>query len=517
MGLATEPGVAFADLGLEDINGVFDEDFELEQLYQTMTQKERDEFDALLSTAPPRVLLPHQVVPDPWVPNRWWENMVLIGGRGVGKTVTGAFAARQHLWKLGPKARVGIGAPTNADVRDVCMEGETGLITLFPKEFGDTYNRSLGEARHVNGGLVKAMGTEKPTRWNGPQFSMLWFDELALCNQKAWDDAQMGLRLPSCYHARPCYVCPLPYSICTTTPKARKWVKELALDKTTYVPQYVDAETGKRRLPTTFDNEYLPERRVAFLKRKYEGSRLGKQELYGMFIDDVAGAMWQRDWIDQAREMDSSKWPRFQRIVVAIDPAGSRSRRTADQNALSEEDRQNQRKNADTAIAVVALGTDYKFYVLYIKSGQWSPKEWAMEAIRVFYQFRADKIVAEKNFGGDMVESNIKSINEWDRKSSRHMNGRNLPVKLVTASRGKDVRAEPVSTLYEQRRVVHTSFFPTAEDQMCSFVDADDNEGADMVDALVWGVSELGGLSMANDYIITAEDPRFRHYIVNMK
>lgn len=503
-------GVEFKELGLE-----------LDDVYSTLTQKEREEVESLLVTAPPRVLLPHQIVPNPWPgpddPPRWWEIMVLVGGRGVGKTVTGAFAARQHLWKLGKKARIGIGAPTNADARDTCMEGETGLIKMFPKEFV-TYNRSLGEAHHINGGIVKAMGTEKPKRWNGPQWSMLWFDELALCNQEAWDDANMGLRLPSCFHGNSnnCRICPQPYAVCTTTPKARKWVKQLALDKTTYVPQYI-GDDGKLRLPTTFDNQYLPARRVEFLKRKYEGSRLGQQELHGLFIDDVAGAMWKRSWIDEAREQDESKWPRFQRIIVAIDPAGSRSRRTADQNALTEEDRQNQRKNADTGIAVVALGMDQKFYVLRITSGQWSPKEWALEAIRLFYKFRADKIVAEKNFGGEMVESNLRNINEWDRVSGKFINGRNLPIKLVTASRGKDVRAEPVATLYEQRRVVHCSFFPAAEDQMCAFVDADDNEGADMVDALVWAVTELGGLSVTNDFIVTAVDPRFQTYIVNMR
>lgn len=508
MGLET---ISFDDLGVE--LGDFSVG-EVAELYNDLTTAEKAELDSLLRTAPPRNLMPHQVVPHNL---DWMEVYLLMGGRGVGKTVAGAYETRHHLRRLGKQARVGIGAPTNADARDTCMEGETGLITMFASEFTN-YNRSLGEARHINGGLVKAMGTEKPGRWNGPQWSMLWFDELALCNQESWDAANMGLRLPSCPHRpNPCN-CPQPYAVCTTTPKARKWVKLLALDKTTYVPQYIDAETGRRRVPTTFDNEFLPERRVEWLRNKYAGSRLGLQELEGLFIDDVAGAKWNRAMIDDARVTDSSKWPRFQRIIVAIDPAGSRTRRKADDNSLTEDDRQNQRKNADTGIAVVALGTDGKFYVLACKSGQWSPSEWAKEAIRLFYAFRADKIVAEKNFGGDMVESNLRMLNEFDRESGRNLVGRNLPIKLVTASRGKDIRAEPVVTLYEQRRVVHCAFFAAAEDQMCSFIDADDNEGADMVDALVWAVTELGGLSIDGyDVLITAPDPRFAAYVVQMR
>ena len=486
------------DLGF-DLESTTHDGFE--EMYTYMSEEERAEIDSLLKVSPSRVLMPHQVVP---LHLDWWSVYLLVGGRGTGKTVAGAFEAIHHLRKFGKAARIGIGAPTNADVRDTCMEGETGLIKMFPHEFTQ-YNRSLSEARHINGGIVKAMGTEKPKRWNGPQWSMIWFDELALCNQAAWDDANLGLRLGK-----------RPYAVCTTTPKARRWVKELALDKTTYVPQYIDVETGKRRLPTTFDNEYLPIGRVNWLRNKFGNSRLGQQELQGLFIDDVAGAKWKRE--DIIHETDASKWPRFLRIIVAIDPAGSRSRKVADTNALTEEDRQNQRKNADTAIAVVALGADNKFYLLAMSAGQWSPNEWAAEAIHLYYTFRADKIVAEKNFGGEMVESNLRNHQSIHKVTKRRLIGQHLPIKLVTASRGKDVRAEPVCTLYEQHRVIHCRMFAAAEDQMCAFVDADDNEGADMVDALVWAITELGGLG-GLDYntMITDPDPRFQAYVVDMR
>lgn len=461
--------------------------------YNLMTPVEKTEFERILKTSPPRALMYHQTVP---IWETWWEVFLLIGGRGTGKTVTGASEARRHLREFGPRARIGIGAPTNADARDTCMEGETGLHTMFPNEFVN-YNRSLGEARHIGGGIVKAMGTEQPKRWNGPQWSMIWFDELALCNQASWDDANLGLRLGK-----------RPYAICTTTPKNRKWVKKLAFDKTTCVPQYVDGETGKWRLPTTFDNKFLPQRRVDFLKNKYGGSRLGRQELEGAFVDDIEGAMWKRDYIRLVPDID--KVPPFIRTIIAVDPAGSRARATADDNALTEDQRQNQQKNADTGLAAVSLGADGLVYVREITSGQWSPSEWAIEAIRMYYKYRADKIVAERNFGGDMVEDNLRKLDQWDKKSGRQLTGRFLPIKVVTASKGKDIRAEPVVTLYEQRRVWHMKHCPEAEDQMCAFIDADENEGADMVDALVWAVTELTGLGMeSGNIIITPGDPRF--------
>lgn len=494
-----------ATLSLEDLSQE-----EIHELYSEMTLEERDYFDSLLKNSPPRSLMPHQIPP---IEQKWWEVYLLVGGRGTGKTVAGATETRNHLRRLGPKARIGIGAPTNSDARDTCMEGQTGLITMFPNEF-KYYNRSLGEARHISGGFVKAMGTEKPKRWNGPQWSMIWFDELALCNQTAWDDANLGLRLPSCPHGtNNCLVCPQPYAVATTTPKNRKWVKKLAMDRTTYVPQYVDEVTGKLRLPTTFDNKFLPQRRVEWLKNKYGGSRLGRQELDGAFIDDIDGALWKRAMF--THETDKDEWPRFVRIVIAIDPAGSRARTKADANSLTEDQRQNQRKNADTAICAMALGTDGKFYVLSIKAGQWSPTEWAAEAVRMFHKYRADKIIAEKNFGGEMVESNLRNLNQWDSELGRNINGRHLPIKLVTASRGKDIRAAPIATLYEQHRVIHCAYFADAEDQMCAFIDADDNEGADMVDAVVWAGIELSGMDIAESgVLLVGGDPRLQAFVV---
>lgn len=457
-------------------------------LFAEMTDSEKDEFEALLRTTPARNLMPHQIVPDPFAKDRWWEVMLGVGGRGTAKTTTGAFAVREHLRHFKKKARVGIGAPTSADARDVCAEGETGLYTMFPSEFVK-YNRSLGEARHIDGGYVKFMGTEKPKRWNGPQWSMIWFDELALCNQAAWDDAMLGLRIPGPNGEE-------PYALATTTPKNRRFVKDLAQQPTTYVPQYIDQDTGKRRLPTTFDNPYLPQRRVDWLRNKYGGTRMGRQELLGQFLDDVQGAQIKRDWF--IHETDPRRWPEMVKTVVAVDPAGSVAREKADENALSEEQRQNKEKNADTGIAVVGVGVDGRLYVMALKSGQWTPTEWGAEAVRLFHLYRCSHIVCEQNFGGLMVSSTIQNVNVFDTVLRRQLVGRMLPIKLVVASKGKHIRLQPVAALYEQNtlspRIIHCNYFWAGEDQMCAFVSADENEGADMVDSLVWACAELMGI-----------------------
>lgn len=464
-------------------------------VWEYLTDDEKREVETILRVSPPRSLMPHQIVP---VEQLWWETFLLVGGRGVGKTVAGAFETRNHLRKFGKNARIGIAAPTNADARDTCMEGETGLLRMFPHEF-PTYNRSLGEAHHFMGGIVKAMGTEEPKRWNGPQWSMLWIDELALCNKESVDQADFGLRLGS-----------RPYKVCTTTPKNKKWVKELAQESTTYVPKYYD-EHGKKRLPTTFDNYYLPSRRVEKLKQKYGNSRLGRQELDGVFIEDIDGAMFRRKWFRYMT--NKANWPRFVKTIVAIDPAGSVARKKADENAMTEQQKLDQAKNADTAIAVVAVGENGRMYVLEITANQWSPSEWASEAIKLYHEWNADLIVAERNYGGDMVEDNIRNGAWRDEVKGKKHYGRYLPIETVVASTGKHIRAQPVATLYEQGRVIHCSeSFTYAEDQMCAFVNADENEGADMVDAITWAIIKLSDLNIdiTGEAISVGSDGLFR-------
>lgn len=447
---------------------------ELAELYPYLTEAEQHELDALLAADDETLpLLPHQIVP--W----WrddWEIFALEGGRGVGKTLTLSNATMEHIHGVGKRARCGLAAPTNTDVRDVVMEGETGLMTLFGHEFTH-YARSLGqiEARHKNGAFVRAMGTEKPERWNGPQWSFFGCDEFALCNRVAIMDVFLGLRLGpknGPYRAR---------AVLTFTPKGMKWVRDYTSRPDTYMPYYIDVSTGQPRRPTTFDNPYLPERRVALLKRELEGTRLGMRELLAIEQLGVLGAQWNPDIITHVT--DHQKWPRFVRVVVSVDPAGTKAREKADENAASEAERKEGRKRAATAICVKAKGVDGKIYTLAWVAGRWSPNVWAMKAVELFRRFRADRIVVERNYGGDMVENTIRNV--WA----------DAPISEVVATRGKEVRAQPVVALYEQGREIHCRVFAEAEHQLCNFIDTDHNEGADYVDSGVWATWELMGFS----------------------
>jgi predicted phage terminase large subunit-like protein len=370
------------------------------------------------------------------VPDGDWDTWLILAGRGTGKTRAGAEAVLQHLERYGPDARVGVGAPTAADVRDVCAEGVSGLITVARDSF-TSYNRSLGEAHHRRGGYVKFLGAEEPARWNGPQWSLLWADELALWNQDSWEQAQFGLRLGE--H---------PRAIASTTPKARLFVRELAEQPTTVVTR-----------AATSDNPYLSELVRTRLYDRYAGTRLGRQELEAEWLDDVPGALWQRAQLDRLRIKDT---PELQRVVVAIDPA-----------VTSGED------SDETGIVVCGRGVDGRGYVLADRTCRLSPDGWVRRAVNAYEQFSADRIIAEVNNGGDLVERVLRTV------------GTRQPYKAVRASRGKVTRAEPVAALYEQGKVSHVGSFPELEDQMCQYTPDGYDGSPDRVDALVWGFTEL--------------------------
>jgi phage terminase large subunit-like protein len=365
-----------------------------------------------------------------------WDVWLVLGGRGTGKTRAGAEFVLEHLNTLGTDARVGIGAPTAADVRDVCAEGVSGLITIARDQF-TSYNRSLGEAHHHRGGYVKFLGAEEPARWNGPQWSLLWADELALWNQDTWEQAQFGLRLGD-----------RPRAIATTTPKARQFVRDLAERTGTLV-------THAR----TADNPYLSEIVRQRLYDRYGGTRLGRQELEAEWLDDVPGALWTRDILETNRVREH---PDLVRIVVAIDPSGGESE-----------------GHAEVGIVAAGKGADGHGYVLRDVSERLSPERWARRAVQLYYELKADRLLAEQNFGGEMVRSTIRAVDP------------NVPVKLVTASRGKRVRAEPVSALDEQGRIHHVGMLPVLEDQLCQWVPDSGDPSPDRLDARVWAITEL--------------------------
>src|SRR5215471_7676175 len=283
--------------------------------------------------------LEHQRMPD-----GEWDCWLILAGRGTGKTRAGAEAVLAHLNDAGSFARVGVGGPTAADVRDVCAEGVSGLITVAREQFV-SYNRSLGEAHHHKGGYVKFLGAEEPARWNGPQWSLLWADELALWNQDSWEQAQFGLRLGD-----------RPRAIATTTPKSRQFVRTLAEQSTTHVTY-----------ASTAQNPYLSELVRQRLYDRYGGTRLGRQELDAEWLDDVPGALWQRSQIDATRIKQA---PDMARVVVAIDPA-----------VTSGED------SDETGIVVAGRGVDGRGYVLADRSCRLTPDGWARRAAAAYAQF----------------------------------------------------------------------------------------------------------------------------------
>lgn len=385
----------------------------------------------LATKAPVWDALEHQKTPE-----GEWDVWLVLAGRGTGKTYAGARYVLEHLEQLGPRARVGVGAPTAADVRDVCAEGVSGLITIGRDRF-TSYNRSLGEAHHRNGGYVKFLGAEEPARWNGPQWTLLWADELALWNQDSWEQAQFGLRLGA--H---------PRAIATTTPKARQFVRDLAEQPTTHVTR-----------ATTAQNPHLSELVRARLYERYGGTRLGRQELEAEWLDDVPGALWTRDTLERNRVRTA---PDLVRVVVAVDPSGGSTE-----------------GHAECGIVAAGKGTDGHAYVLRDVSERLTPERWARRALTLYGDLGADRLLAEANFGGQMVASTMRAIDP------------RVPVKLVNASRGKRLRAEPIAALDEQGRVHHVGTLPELEDQLCSWVPDNGDPSPDRLDARVWALTEL--------------------------
>ena len=363
---------------------------------------------------------------------------MFLAGRGAGKTRT---AAEWLAWKAisNEGTRWAIVAPTHADARDTCVEGESGILNIL-KEFGvlKDYNRSISEIFLTNRSRIKLFSGEEPDRLRGPQFHGGWFDELAAFKRPdAWDQYQFGARLGQ--H---------PQTIITTTPRPTKLIKDL-----------VEREGVRVVRGSTFDNaKNLAPSALAELKLRYENTRLGRQELYGEILDTVEGALWTREVIERARVTDI---PPLIRIVVAIDPAVTN-------NANSDE----------TGIVAAGITSDNHYYVLSDKSLRASPDAWARQAVNLYHDLGADKIIAETNNGGDMVTLLIKQVDH------------SAPVKKVTATRGKQLRAEPISSLYEQGRVHHHGYFAELETQMCEWTPIS-NESPDRLDALVWAITEL--------------------------
>lgn len=380
---------------------------------------------------------PDQIPP----PDGDWDVFLNKSGRGAGKTRAGAEWFGWQALRT-PFSRGAIVAPTFADARDTCVEGESGLLSTLPPSEVLSWNRSLGELTLKNGSRIKLFSADAANRLRGPQHHFGWCDELAAWSDPdAWDQLLFGMRLGT-----------KPRIIVTTTPRPTRLVTEIINDPTTIVV------TG-----STFDNAAnLAPSALAKLKRKYEGTRLGRQELYGDVLTDVPGALWTVTRIDELR---AKKLPDLARVVVSVDPSG-----------------QGNNVEGDTiGIVVAGLGVDGIGYVIADYSCDLPPAGWGRRAVDAYHKFEADLMIAERNFGGAMVHHVIATTD------------RNIPYKEVTASRGKSVRAEPISALYEQGRVRHLGVHRDLEDQMCSMTSGGfiGNGSPDRLDAMVWALTEL--------------------------
>lgn len=343
-----------------------------------------------------------------------------------------------------PKTRWAVIAKTSADIRDTCFEGESGIVEVL-KRYGifnnKDYNRSNYTYIFPNGSKIKGFSAEEPDRLRGPQHHGGWLDELAAWPKaETYDQYKFGLRLGD-----------YPKTVITTTPRPTKIIKELIADEHTFVTR-----------GSTFDNkDNLAPAALAEFERKYANTRLGQQELYGAILDDNPGALWTRAVIDESRRA-SDELPSFTRVVVGVDPA-----------VTSGED------SDLTGIVTAAMDTQGHFYILSDDTIKASPQEWATKAVQVYERYKADRIVAEVNNGGDLVVHLFQQVKGT------------IPVKKVTASRGKAVRAEPIAALYEQGRVHHVGYFNELEDQMCEYEPGISDKSPDRMDALVWALTEL--------------------------
>ena len=370
---------------------------------------------------------------------------LILAGRGWGKTRTGAQDIAMYALR-NPNTISAVVAPTFGDLRRVCFGGPSGLNSIIPAECYDQsygtngYSSSLAEIRLANGSKIVGFAAVNPERLRGPQFHRAWCDEIASWfYPESFDQLMFGLRLGE-----------NPQCVITTTPKPTKLIKDLVARDDVAITR-----------GSTFENaDNLAESALEMMRQRYEGTALGRQELYAEIIDKVEGALWNPQMIEEQRLSDNEE-RELQNIIVAVDPAV-----TSGENS------------DETGIVVVGRGYNNEYYVLEDLSGRYTADTWARKAVKAFYDWEADRIVAEVNNGGDLVERLMRDIDS------------NIPYRSVRATRGKLIRAEPIAALYEQKRVHHIGTFSELESQMCTYI-GELKPSPDRLDALVWGMTEL--------------------------
>jgi len=411
------------------------------QLLASLNEQERQAWLERLSTeqlAEFRYRWEFWARPDQVAPDGDWSTWLALAGRGFGKTEMGAQWVRQRV--LGGAMAVALVAETQKDLEEVMIPR---LLKVTPEGEQPEVRYKPVRLRWPSGAIAFGYNGTEPDQLRGPEFDTAWVDELAkyFKARETWDMLQFTMRRPD------------PKVLVTTTPRPLPIIREILNDPTTRTTRGATMANADNLDPK-------------FLKRvldKYDGTRLGRQELNGEVIDDVPGALWTRDMLDRTRVKEL---PELVRVVVAIDPSGT---------AGDEDD------GDAIGIVVAGRGVDGRGYVIEDATCKLSPDGWARRAVTAYHANSADRIVAERNFGGAMVQAVIKQAD------------RSVPYKEVTASRGKSVRAEPISALYEQGRVSHVGGFAELEDEMVLFTAGGymGERSPNRTDALVWALTEV--------------------------
>ncbi len=429
--------------------------------------------------------------PEQRMPRGDWDTWLYLAGRGAGKTRSAAEVVAEAA-VTNRKWRIAVLAPTFGDGRDICIEGESGLISVLERwgwldGKGYTWNRSIGELTiHSTRSKIKLFSAEKPARLRGPQHHLVWVEELAQVVKyapDAWDMAQFGLRLGK-----------RPRSIATTTPLPVALIKELIADPMCAVTRGATDDNAAN----------LPPSVLRKLHKKYDGTRLGRQELGGELLDDIPGALWKREWLDRDRITIGNDEATFDdehhvrnldrltavhtvlaelgvtlvQVIVAVDPA-----------VTSGEDAD------ETGIVVVGKGDDHKLYVLDDCSLRDTPSNVMARVIAAHDLYEANEVIVEVNNGGEYIPDMLKASLKL-----RGRRGTSIPCKSIHAKKGKRVRAEPASAQYEQRNVRHVGTHKHLEDQVCVWT-PEQIESPDRMDALVYGVLFLADITTGSTLV----------------
>lgn len=380
-----------------------------------------------------------------------WLTWFVRGGRGGGKTRTGSEWSNRMV-KIAPW--FALVAPTTTDARDIMVEGESGILATSKPEDRPMWEPSKRKLTWPNGAVAHTFSGEEPDRLRGPQHYAAWIDEPAHIPliDEVWDNLLFGLRLGD-----------QPRICATTTPLPTKWVKNLIAEPDT-VSVTASTYMNLANLAPKFAEKIL---------QRYEGTRKGRQEIHGEVIADIEGALWSWEIIDDHRVTANELPESLDRVVVAIDPAGSKGQRSD-----------------ETGIVVVGAKGEH-FYVIDDASGKYTPNGWAQRAVGLMETHSGDSIVPERNYGGDMVRTTLENVSLSAR------------IEEVTSRRGKVIRADPIVALYEKGRVHHVGDkMGELEDQLLGWVPG--NDSPDRLDALVHGITALAKITSP----VSVADPR---------